>query len=147
MPPSKQPTAEPESAPGEHLPRYKMRLKSDEFLVDFGGRVPARGVVIVDEPTAVRWIETGIAEQVSADTPTFRDQKRKAAASLLRRDQVVDEREAGRFSDMISRDPLPPRMPVRAGKRGARVNPDLAGAGVINDLADTPDDDSGDEDE
>lgn len=148
MPPSKQQTAEPESTPGEHLPRYKMRLKSSEFMVDFGGRVPAGGVVIVDEATAIRWIETGIAEQVAADTPTFRDQKRKAAASRLQRDQVVDEREAGQFSDMISREPMPPRMPTRAGKRGARVNPDLAGAGVINDLGDTPDDESdGDEDE
>lgn len=130
-----------------NLPRFKMKLRGDEFNVDLGGRVPAGGVVIVDEATAVRWIEGNIAEQVPASTPTFRDQKRNEAASRLRRDEMVDEREAGRFSDMISREPLPQRMPARSARRGARVDPNLAGAGVINNLADTPDDAPDDEDE
>jgi hypothetical protein len=42
--------------PGASLWGVPMRLNQDEFLLEWGGRLPAGSIVTVDEGTARRWI-------------------------------------------------------------------------------------------
>ena len=110
--------------------RFKMRLKQSEFLSEFGGRIPAGSVVPVDEETAIRWIDNGIAVQAPNDAKTRQEERREEILAELER---IEEEQArgGVFNASITRDsfrddeqagirdPMPRRMPVPA-RRGRK---------------------------
>ncbi len=135
MPPTGTLTVPPRS------PRYKMRLNDANFLPDHGGKLPAGAVVIVDEETAVRWLENNIAEQAPQGAQTFAQEQRQERES--RRQQVraqlvpIDDDEE---------DEDPPAAPARrSGRRPVRRGrPTLEGA-AVNTLSD--DDAVSDEDD
>jgi hypothetical protein len=108
--------------------RFKMRVHQTEFLTEYGGRLPAGSVVPVDEETAIRWIDNGIAEQAPNDAKTrAEERKEEIRAELLRieaeeaRGGVYDAaitRESFRDDPQQGRDLMPKRMPPsRRGKR------------------------------
>lgn len=155
----------PAAAPGETIKRYKMRLSNDEYIVDLGGRLPKGAVVIVDEDTAIRWLENGIAEQAPASAETHRQRQRAEIAARLVPISEADGDRPGVFSSMMGSEPATPpvapsptppsRRSKASGQAEARrkLDPKLEGAGVINDPKDAPDDlhmhadDDDDEDE
>lgn len=120
--------------------RYKMALNYDEYLADVSGnrgRFPAGAVLLVDEETAVRWYENGVAEPADPDAPTYGEvRKRNKRAEFLKRAKPV----AGVYDQAITRAAfrdeerqlMPPPMPVPP-RRSRRA--DLAGA-AITDLTD-----------
>lgn len=120
--------------------RFKMRVFQDEFLSEFGGRIPAGSVVPVDEDTAIRWLDKGIAEQAPIDAKTRQEERREEL--LLELERLEAERERGGvFNAAITRDsfrdegpvrdPMPKRMPVPPRRRGpAAATPTAARQGV-----------------
>lgn len=114
-------------APGEKKPRYKMRLTNNEFLEEYGGHLAAGDVVIVDEDTAIRWLEKHIAVQAGQNDKTAAEIRREQ----LRKQLVPVE---------VDEDEAPHRQPLRSTSRRARatVAPQLVGAGVVNSLDDVP---------
>mgnify|MGYP000878590957 FL=1 len=50
------------AAPSVEQPQdVRMTLNRDEYLSEYGGRLLAGTVVVVDEKTARRWLDKGIA--------------------------------------------------------------------------------------
>lgn len=121
--------------------RFKMRLKSGTYHADMGGRLPAGAVLVVDEDTAIRWLEMGVAEQAPPDAPTFRQQQRAEIAARLvpLPEGVYDEAITSESFGPTPTSARPRRMSKAQGRRV--LDPRLAGSGVINNLTDTPDDD------
>lgn len=137
--------------------RFKMALLGDNFIADAknptnNGRYPKGAVLLVDEETAIRWYENGIAEIAPVDAPTFGEIRK-----IQKRDEFLKRAvpAEGVFDQMVSRQslnqaaprpsgqdaprdssymPTMPTMPVpRRGRGGKRL--DLAGAD-ITDLSD-----------
>lgn len=119
--------------------RFKMTLNYDEYLADVSGnrgRFPAGAVLIVDEETAVRWYENGVAEPADPDAPTYGEiRKQNKRAEFLKRAQPVEgvfDRAVTRDSFKDERQLMPPPMPVPPTRRRRA---DLASA-AITDLGD-----------
>lgn len=118
--------------------KYKMKLYNAEFHIDFGGRLPQGAVVLVDEPTAIRWYENGVADMAPPDATTYAEEVRRVKREeFLKRAQPVE----GVFDEAITRtgeqrprdNLMPPPMPVPA-RRGRRPAGDpLAMAPVLTD--------------
>ncbi len=53
----------------------RVTLVSTQYLSEHGGRLPAGTVVLVDEPTAKRWLSKGIARPAEETDKTIREQK------------------------------------------------------------------------
>ena len=125
--------------------RYKMKLTHDEYHVDFGGRLPAGAVVVVDEETAIRWYEKNVAEIAPPDAPTHgeiqRQVKREEFLKRAKPTEGVFDQAVTRQSfrdDPNTRQLMPPPMPTR--RRGRA---DLAGAEIANDTEYTASADQG----
>ena len=133
--------------------RFKMELVHDNYLVGVSGndgRYPAGSVLLVDEETAVRWYEKGVAEPAPPDAETYGEISRKLKREeFLRRARPVE----GTYDAMIRRDaggnvvgavdrPLMREMPKpsRGRPRQRDINPDLVGA-AINDPDEIRDED------
>lgn len=114
-------------APDAKKARYKMRLKNPEFMEEHG-KLPAGSVVIVDEETAIRWLEKNIAVQAGNDEKTAAEVRRAEIKATLVPVETDDEPAQG-----ASR-------PTRRGGRRQGLPARLIGAGVVNDLDDVPDD-------
>lgn len=118
--------------------RYKMNLTEGQYIIECGGRLPAGAVVLVDEETAIRWFELGIAEPADPDTPTFaehvKNQKREAFLANARPVNGVYDQMVSRGQDRQNTDPyeLAKPMPVPERRRG-RQRPALDGAEVVSD--------------
>ena len=128
------PIAAPEAL-GKKTVRFKMALVNNEFLEEYGGWCPAGSVLIVDEDTAERWYERGIAKPAATTDKTVREIKRDQNLKRLQAAAVDDDEDA---PVSIGKQPVG-RTTRRAVKH---AKPDLAGAGVINSFADSPDDDA-----
>jgi hypothetical protein len=118
--------------------QYKMKLVNDEYNIDFGGRLPAGAVVLVDEATAVRWYEKGVAEIAPPDEPTYAEEKRRVKRDeFMRRAKPAE----GVFDQMVSIqgmnvDPAQRQVMREMPKpqRGRRRADDpLAGSPVLTD--------------
>ena len=132
--------------------RYKMRVLRTTYMVGVSGhsgRFHEGDVVLVDEPTALRWFEHGVAEPAPKDARTVgeinadrrRDEFRRRAEPVEGVfDAMVSRRDApggqgrSRPDSSQERQLMPPQMPV-PNRRG-RGNPNLEGAGVINSTDD-----------
>jgi hypothetical protein len=129
--------------------RFKMRLLDANFIEQYGGWHPKGSVIVVDEDTAIRWLENHIAEQAGRDEKTQKEIRR---AELLATLEAVDEDEdeeplpvrRGRPPGRVA---TPVRQPVGRPKQRmkATVAPELLGAGVLNSLDDVPEDDTEDD--
>ena len=54
---------------------HRVTLVNDEYLSEHGGRLKAGTVVLVDDKTARRWLDRGIAVPASETDKTLREQK------------------------------------------------------------------------
>ena len=126
MPPKAQSPAMPEKPK-----RYKMRLVEPNFVPELGGKLASGSVHVVDEDTAIRWLEHGIATQAGNDEQTEQERKREQ----LRKQLVpLPDDESGVYDAAVLADPgMTPR--------GRRAPARLKGAGVVNSLSESPDDD------
>ena len=122
--------------------RYNMMLEQDEFLSDVSGhsgRYPKGAVLTVDEPTAIRWYERGIATIAPPDAKTYGEITR-----ANKREEFLKQAKAteGVFNKAITRDGSTspahatdgPREMPRRGRKGGQGHPNLRleGAPVIN---------------
>lgn len=119
---------------------YKMRLKNTEYISEDGiGRVPAGGVVVVDERTATRWQQRGIATPAKDTDKTHKQERREQLLAEL--ETLGDEDEEIRYGASIQREHLglPKEMP-KPSRRGrpakSKESPTIEGAEVVNDLGD-----------
>lgn len=114
--------------------RYKMRVFDNMYTTDFEPkRFPAGAVIPVDRETALRWMENGIAEPVSATEETHRDIKRRELMAQL--EALEANPPKGVYNASLTRgsmdaqpDPnygVTRRMPPRRG-RAAKVALDAA---------------------
>jgi hypothetical protein len=58
-----------------------MRLNQDEFLLEWGGRLPAGSIVMVDERTARRWITNRIGAPTESWMRTASDAEQRAVVA------------------------------------------------------------------
>lgn len=63
-------------------PNVRVRLVNDEFIGEHGGRLRAGTAVEVDQKTAQRWINKGIALPAEIGDMTLREQKLAQIAAL-----------------------------------------------------------------
>lgn len=127
--------ASPPNTPTTEGRRFKMRMLRNEFMVDFGGRVPAGSVLVVDEETAIRWLENSIADPAPADALTLQQQKREDIRRRLEASGA--ETQEGVYNAAITRESfrderIGPR-PMPRGRRGKASRADLDGAEVANE--------------
>lgn len=127
-----------EQAPAVPKKRYKMKIHQQEFMVTPSGskRYPAGAVLLVDEDTAMRWYEHGVADLADPEAETYGEiERRVKREEFAKRARAVE----GTFDAMVTRGRsdrdrdalMPPPMPVPGRKRRR----DLEGA-VINDISD-----------
>ena len=133
--------------------QFKMALLHDEFLSDISGnsgRYSKGDVLRVDEATAQRWYERGIAEIADPDAPTAGElQRRVKRDEFLRRavpvegvfDQMVTRDMAGGGSQRAARpsgqdaprdSTYMPTMPMPSTRRGRPRKADLEGADILD---------------
>ena len=94
------------------IKRYKMSLLSEEFLSDVSGnngRFPKGAVLLVDEETAERWYERGIAEIAPPDALTHGEIQRHSKREAFRR---LARPAEGAFDQMVSRSALTEARPT-----------------------------------
>lgn len=134
---SSAPAEMPESAT---ITRYKMAMHDACYSTELGGRLPAGAVVLVDEPTAIRWFELGIADPAAPDAPThfeqIRNQKREQFRRLAKPAEGVFDAMVGRGADTSGQntDPYPLARPMPVGRRRGRAA--LEGAEIVSDPSD-----------
>lgn len=120
--------------------KFKMKLVNAEFNIDFGGRLPAGAVVLVDEPTAIRWYERGVAEIADPGEETYAEHHRRVKRDeFLRRARPAE----GVFDRAVSLqpfrdDPAHERTMREMPKpsRGRRRADDMLAGASVNDLDD-----------
>lgn len=132
-------------APGEKKPRFKMKLKDAQYLQEYGGWLTAGAVVIVDEDTAIRWLENDIATQAGKDEQTAQEVRRAALRARL--NPVEDDEGDDASQPPVARPAT--RQPIRTPSRRGRpaVAPELVGAGVVNSLGDVSEETFGDDED
>lgn len=69
----------------------RMTLTATEFLREYGGRLPAGTVVLVDEETAERWREFGIATDSAETDLTLKEQKAAQIKALQAELEAIEE--------------------------------------------------------
>ena len=100
------------AAPSVEQPQdVRMTLNRDEYLSEYGGSLLAGTVVVVDEKTARRWLDKGIARPSEETDKTLAEQKR---AELERIQAELAELEAvgksGQYASIVTREGgVPPR--------------------------------------
>lgn len=104
--------------------RYNMQIHDDMYTTEFyPNRFPAGAVIPVDRETALRWLENGIAEPVSAQAETHRDIRRR---ELLAQLDALESAPQGVYNARLSRESMDAqpdpnygtmrRMPPRRGR-------------------------------
>lgn len=124
--------------------RYKMQLKQDNYLVDVSGhsgRYVAGDVLLVDEATAERWYDRGVADIADPDAPTAGEIRQEAKRAEFHRraravegtfDAVVSRRASNR--DGGEKQLMPPPMPTPSrGRRRDLGEADIARAASDED--------------
>ena len=76
-------------APASH----RLTLVNDQYLSEHGGRLKAGTVVLVDDLTARRWLEKGIAVPSSETDKTMREQKLAEMERLKAEIAALEEAE------------------------------------------------------
>lgn len=125
--------------PALPMRRYKMQLRQSEFIPDAPVKdkhLPAGAVLAVDEATALRWYERGVADIAPPDAETYGEiEQRNRRAEFFAKAQEAE----GVFDRAITREmpadpshtPIGPKPMPRRG-RGDRGHPNMAGAGIVN---------------
>ncbi len=99
-----------------------MALLFDNYISEYddggSGRFKAGDVLVVDEKTARRWLEKGIARPAAEDDMTKREQKGAELARLKAEIEALEAVEAETISGHYRE--LEPMAPTKArrGKRG-----------------------------
>jgi hypothetical protein len=104
---------------------YRMALKEDQFISEFGGRLPAGAVLEVDADTAARWWDRGIASIAPEGAPTHAEEARTRRRAAFERDAALEaEREDLRRKLALLDDPqalaVEPTQDVRRKQREER---------------------------
>ena len=138
-------------APPTDLRWFNMELLHDEFLSDVSGnsgRYPKGAILRVDEPTALRWYERGIAMVAPPDAPTYSEvqkmEKTKRFHEIAKPvegvfDQVVGRAAApgGQSTTRLSgqdapRDTTAMPAPMPVPRRGRPPKLNLEGADIMD---------------
>lgn len=94
------------AATAVELPQdVRMTLNRDEFLSEYGGSLRAGTVVVVDEKTARRWLDKGIARPSEETDKTLAEQKRAELARLQA--EIADIEAAGKqgnYASIVTRE-------------------------------------------
>lgn len=90
------------------LPRdTRMTLVRDEYLSEYDGRLAAGTVVLVDERTARRWLEKGIARPSEETDKTLREQKLAQLERLKAEIDEIPEADPNAISPVVRLGALP----------------------------------------
>ena len=111
----------------------RMTVVQDEYLSEYGGRIPAGSAVEVPDEVAEKWERMGIATPSKKSDQTAREARRAELEAQL---AALDEEEAsgGSYRSMMRRGPGHGEAPrQQRGRRGAAARRDLDGAEVANE--------------
>lgn len=83
----------------------RMTLNRDEYLSEYGGRLLAGTVVVVDEKTARRWLDKDIARPSEETDKTLAEQKRAELARLKAELEALEaEGKSGNYASIVTRE-------------------------------------------